>query len=41
MFQVDGEGLTFTDFVRVEALPEQIEVIVDLEAVFQKTNLFN
>jgi len=41
MFQVDGEGLIFTDYVRIEALPDQIEVLVDLDFVFKATNIYN
>ena len=35
MFQVDGEGLVFTDYVRMQVLSEQIEVVVDLDFIFK------
>jgi hypothetical protein len=31
MYQVDGEGLMFTEFVRMEALYQSLEVIVDFK----------
>ena len=40
LFQVDGECLSFYDYVRMETLQGQIEVIVDLDFIFAKTNTY-
>jgi len=39
MFQVDGEGLKFTNLVRMDVEPSAIDIIVDFEHIMAGTTL--
>ena len=34
-FQIDGEAMFFSDFVKIEAVPQAVDVIVDYEEMMQ------
>lgn len=36
MFQIDGEALWFTKFVKFEAIPGAVELLVDYEEMMQQ-----
>ena len=39
MFQVDGEGLRFKEFVKIDVEPEAIEVVVDFAHIMEQTQM--
>ena len=39
MFQVDGEALWFTNFVKMEAVPRAVEIIVDYNELMQQKGM--
>ena len=39
MFQVDGEGLMFTDFAKIQVIPAALDVLVDFNTMMKRSNM--
>lgn len=40
MFQVDGEGLMFSDFAKIEVLPKALEILIDFNEVMSVSGMY-
>lgn len=39
MFQVDGEGLMFTDFAKIQVVPAALDILVDFNTLMRRSNM--